>query len=707
MAIGNRLLSLGVLAMSVLCTSCDSDGPGPEDDSRALGDSTDVSEFEPPPVDYQEQASPVAPWQNVVTASFSGKVDLPTELAPDPQLLRVHSAFGGDVTPEADGSFDIRLNTDATGLLRVLDEDDQDLAWAICPKHRDLVDTSPELSARTTAQSLIYLVYGLKIREPRLVTIFLAYLTTLPEFDELERTVSAQMERGESPVANPDESVQTALAELLQTLDEEATEARDALLTRDEELSPCDYVADQDGVNGDHVTVGCQVERADHELDLSMSHARNRWVFIYVDAEDGFSGEGEFVGSIPAGGVAIPGIVDIIGALVSTAFSHYVPLFRDDVEEQTLVEALIDEIQDEFFSTNVHRELLNLTGYEHATLTTYGPGQDFTVTWRTAIPTIFTMVTEVVLPVTELVLDSESLLSDERLQGAWRAVELLSNGLDWVQDYAAAVEHFGDGDTAEGIEQVIETTIEMVTDSQTWAWFGEYLGLQIESVAGDIGSAILDLASLTLGSFGVLMDAANIGTHLGGLAYVLMEVDAIDTYEMDVTDYDLDGYVDRAYAGDDCDDDDQDINPAAEEIPGDGQDNDCDDRIDEADADTDADADSDTDADADADADADSDTDITLTAPAAGTVWYQGNTYEVTWTSYGLPSGDTVCIRLCDGAAHTGSGRRAVPRCVGLLRHHQRLRWLRLHLRRLLHHRHPDAVGLRQPIPGPTRHHLR
>ncbi len=41
-------------------------------------------------------------------------------------------------------------------------------------------------------------------------------------------------------------------------------------------------------------------------------------------------------------------------------------------------------------------------------------------------------------------------------------------------------------------------------------------------------------------------------------------------------DEDEDGFVDENEGGDDCDDSDPDINPDAEEVPGDGVDSNCD-----------------------------------------------------------------------------------------------------------------------------------
>ncbi len=84
----------------------------------------------------------------------------------------------------------------------------------------------------------------------------------------------------------------------------------------------------------------------------------------------------------------------------------------------------------------------------------------------------------------------------------------------------------------------------------------------------------------------------------------------------------------------------------------------------EADADTDADADSDTDADADADADADSDADadLTITYPTGGESWQQGGNEAISWTSSGLPGDAGVCLRICEGLDHTGSG--GGDRCV-------------------------------------------
>jgi hypothetical protein len=47
---------------------------------------------------------------------------------------------------------------------------------------------------------------------------------------------------------------------------------------------------------------------------------------------------------------------------------------------------------------------------------------------------------------------------------------------------------------------------------------------------------------------------------------------------------------------------------------------------------------------------------LTIETPSGGETWYQEASETISWTSSGLSSGDGVCVRICEGTDHTGSG---------------------------------------------------
>ncbi len=130
--------------------------------------------------------------------------------------------------------------------------------------------------------------------------------------------------------------------------------------------------------------------------------------------------------------------------------------------------------------------------------------------------------------------------------------------------------------------------VKVSTDGTTWETVWENGG---EVADGSWGQQEFDLSAIADGQSEVYL-RWTMGTTDGGYHYCGWNIDDIELWGVgaeDCSDKDNDGFLPPYCGGDDCDDNDYDINPDADEDCDDGIDNDCDELIDDDDPDCDDD----------------------------------------------------------------------------------------------------------------------
>jgi len=125
--------------------------------------------------------------EGLKTREYQVTVLLPPRVSIDLSRTRLlyGSGYEASLQPQGDSSASakVKMHDQSTGLLVMQDPDSQrDLLYAVFPKDsRYLADYVPEVSAMSTAQTLVFLQQGIAVSNPVTARILLEVIKSLPE----------------------------------------------------------------------------------------------------------------------------------------------------------------------------------------------------------------------------------------------------------------------------------------------------------------------------------------------------------------------------------------------------------------------------------------------------------------------------------------------------------------------------------------------
>ena len=156
--------------------------------------------------DYLRGEEPI----QITTMKYEGMVILPQGLNVSPDTLSIKSGVAG-VTPISKslksavagttqnsnvGVFNTEMNTNATALMRLEDDNGEIYLMKIFPKSEDIREVNPVINTKSTAVSLIALQPGVITGVPDIDAIILELIKSLPETEALANQIDSEYSAG-------------------------------------------------------------------------------------------------------------------------------------------------------------------------------------------------------------------------------------------------------------------------------------------------------------------------------------------------------------------------------------------------------------------------------------------------------------------------------------------------------------------------------
>lgn len=600
------LLALfGVLTIAVGCpsedpqdddTSVQDDDDGTPADDDDTGDDDDTAPSMPGPTDEQVITLEGGGGSfDVETALYTGWLDLPGVSASEDVVL--WSALGGEVQPDAEGLFEIRMNSGAAGIILSSTASGDPIAMDIFAAHPDLVDVNPILSPRSTAVSMVYLTLAPDLDDPRLHAVLMGLVDRLPAIDDLAQDIETGLAANSSYLMQPSPDLGVHVLQALRELEALAA----AAANRDSFILPCDadildtYLQHDLVDRADCVAVDPDIDPYGLTGSIGVENYYPRWVALYMDETDATEFDVtclaqdatcELVGLIPPATMKVPELSELLVAELMGVGGWIADLFGGEELAEGICTVLAEQLSESFYNTT-QRDYgsYDLTWFAGGTLSTYSFGQiqstdgDF----RHLLPgylTAFTMVGEPLIGLWADV-ESEQILN---LEG-YDLLDLLSAAptiAGWAE-YAIVVGEacHESEDAAECIQAILNWSADFIELPFTAIVMQQYSRVPYETLEGafvglgqwnQLVYAAIDLANIVDGVVGL----ANIAAAAVLMPDMMIEGDIQDRYRFYLDDLDGDGYLRPEVGGDDCRDDDAAIHPGTSEACHDLQDNDCD-----------------------------------------------------------------------------------------------------------------------------------
>lgn len=148
----------------------------------------------------------------VETALYQGRVASPSGYPVALDTVTVWSGFGGSVSVGRDGRFQIRMNTNATGLVVARDAAGSTLFLTVFPASPDLLDRELVLDADSTARVLVFTQPFVAVGHPIYDALVLEAIGELPEAAALATTLATRLVDNPYALDDDDPTVASALA---------------------------------------------------------------------------------------------------------------------------------------------------------------------------------------------------------------------------------------------------------------------------------------------------------------------------------------------------------------------------------------------------------------------------------------------------------------------------------------------------------------
>jgi hypothetical protein len=369
------------------------------------------------------------------------------------------------------------MNRQATGLI-VAKLRDEPFLLSVFPKHPDIIKDLAEVSARSTAVGLAMMMPGALTTDPRLDALLVEALNRLPETDMLASTIEAEIVRNQHVLGHPSVPIAEALTTFF-TAVAEGTSVKYLRLP----YFPCvdpdlpsndtndDVFRDEDGRECDGLFVSADVE--DDALNLDIANVLNRWSQLNL--------AGEFSALVPPRSFAIPGFRDILITVIKNT-----PGIFNGITDIVLAgdsQTLVDELNNIVLASvecGHRRATFELPGgstvLEAWTLGYPNAGEN----WNDMlVPSGLTVLTEVLLPITSLILDfQESGWIDLDRAGSMSIGDYYTIRTAWdslSSSYGDLVNAAWNQDSGAALMAIVDLASTLGTSESFWDGIGYFL----------------------------------------------------------------------------------------------------------------------------------------------------------------------------------------------------------------------------------------
>ena len=541
---------------------------------------------------------------DLITVAVTGTIEIPGAASVD-------AGTGGTAELDGDGAFVVRMNSQATGMLRVLDADGNVIGLSIVAKGAGLVAPSNlTLDSRQTIRSLFLLTPGLAAADPYVTIVLRATLDTVVD-DEALASAAADLDNAllDDPDAiwNPPESVNQLLETWTSAVMDRVTSAGrrpfggPASRTYDSP-SAFNYVSAEDnGVTPLADAWFAELAPMDFAGSIEVQNTGFRWLSVYIDEDDTRTAvtsddHSRWLGVVPSRSISIPGSAGIATALLSGAADALYAYFIDPNDPSVLETlgnslssevAAVADLQAATFSFPEGEASLEPYRTGRLLLAGEGAGVGAEPGNRHVVPTFLDVTTNFVMPVVRIAADitRTNLDFDAGVDAPTRAAQC--QDLAFESDiYLALVEQIGQAAWNRDWESFVPDLQSLFAQVLTDEAFLTCVGIEDVATAETIKRLLSGTASgRGLGAMLVAIDiAADALSGISTLAAWLTTISATPpgaSFDVRILDQDEDHDAHYAYSvGNDCADD----NPLrssrlVEEC--DGIDNDCDEVIDD------------------------------------------------------------------------------------------------------------------------------
>lgn len=468
--------------------------------------------------------------EEISLVDITGRVTLSEGSGLDLATTGVRGALGGTVSVAQDGSFQIEMNEEATGLLELVDENGTVLLMSVVPKH-PLLTPEPSTTSRareinggptpfSTAQSLVMLQPGVTVSDPLLAHALLTIIADLPETQSLSDVIDRKLAEGKRPAEEPDAEVLDAIGEVV-----EALRAQAATYAPSKSAARYRATADTSSVHFepdpgtiDKVWIWATFDFDANTATFDATNTLGRWVKLVLEND---AGQERVVGWLPPGSMRLPGLGEMLYETASSLFTG-----------ESLWEKAKSGLRDMYAGTHDKTFAgVDLTGFETGRLATYAwpaPHQlDEVNVWASGGLTILT----------EIIVPAASLLADVKIAAdigkAWQTqdtelmVRVMGESYAKIQEAAAK---FLAGDQLDGMKLMWNVVVGITGNEELWVLLAQKTRIGSHQLGKKLASRVL--AALT--KINTITHSVNLGLALADWLWISGVEDGIDRYNLSV-----------------------------------------------------------------------------------------------------------------------------------------------------------------------------
>lgn len=366
----------------------------------------------------------------IIIKKYSCKVEIPLPLSP--KSLIAENGIAGETAISDEGLFIAEMNSDATTLLTVRD-DQNDYYMALFPKSEMIIQENPIIGAKSTAVSLVAFQAGLVTGEPEIDALILAILDTMPAVQELANQIECEIASRSFDLKNSFSpsmlmAMQMALEDInYLSIDDVLSynlvqKTQHFIKTKIASIGPAtalawpvdnncsenlaDNLFDVDGIDKDGICLTGTIRETKEPSKLRMENTLGRWVLLALDEDSDVN----WIDCVPPRNVQIPGIEGVLTDLLSLAWAGSKDFLNNIFwhKDGSSVEEKIEEILEGYFGNTVSSKNFAFQDEGEHTLFTLGAHKSmFSEPHQLETGTSFLLgsVTEVIIPWISVVLE--------------------------------------------------------------------------------------------------------------------------------------------------------------------------------------------------------------------------------------------------------------------------------------------------------------